>query len=67
MTVKQLKFMLRGVPDTHRVLMSSDPEGNSFSDLYEGSLETFLTGLLKTEPEDVTTNGSNVLLLWPRE
>ena len=62
MTVKQLKEMLRGVPDTHRVLMSSDPEGNSVSDLYEGSMETFLT-----EPEDVTTNGSNVLLLWPRE
>ena len=62
MTVKQLKEMLRGVPDTHHVLMSSDPEGNSFSDLYEGSMETFLT-----EPEDVTTNGSNVLLLWPRE
>ena len=62
MTVKQLKEMLRGVPDTHRVLMSSDPEGNSFSDLYEGSMETFLT-----EPADDTTGGSNVLILWPRE
>ena len=62
MTVKQLKEMLRGVPDTHRVLMSSDPEGNSFSELYEGSMETFLV-----EPADVTTGGSNVLILWPRE
>jgi len=63
MTVKQLKEMLRGVPDTHRVLMSSDPEGNSFSDLYEGSMETFLT-----EPDgDATGEEPNVLLLWPRE
>ena len=60
MTVKQLKEMLRGVPDTHRVLMSSDPEGNSFSDLYEVSLETFLA-----EPADDTTGEPNVLLLWP--
>ena len=65
MTVKQLKFMLRGVPDTYRVLISSDPEGNSFSELYEGSLETFLTG--KTEPADDATGEPNTLLLWPRE
>jgi hypothetical protein len=66
MTVKQLKFLLRGVPDTYRVMMSSDPEGNSFSDLYEGSLETFLAG--ETEPDyDATGEEPNVLLLWPRE
>ncbi len=65
MTVKQLKEMLRGVPDTYRVMMSSDPEGNSFSDLYEGSLETFLAG--ETEPVDDATGEPNVLLLWPRE
>ena len=66
MTVKQLKEMLSGVPNTHRVLMSSDPEGNSFSDLCEGSLETFLPGT--TEPDyDATGEEPNVLLLWPRE
>lgn len=66
MTVKQLKFLLRSVPDTYRVMMSSDPEGNSFSDLYEGSLETFLPGT--TEPDyDATGEEPNVLLLWPRE
>lgn len=66
MTVKQLKEMLSGVPNTYRVLMSSDPEGNSFSDLYEGSLETFRAG--ETEPaDDATGEEPNVLLLWPRE
>ena len=43
--------------------MSSDPEGNSVSDLYEVSLETFLAG--ETEPADDTTDEPNVLLLWP--
>lgn len=62
MTVKQLKILLRGVPDTYRVMMSSDPEGNSFSELYEGSMETFLA-----EPADDATGEPNALLLWPRE
>lgn len=62
MTVKQLKKIINKYPDDLLVVLSSDSEGNSFSQLYH--LETNNIGILNNS--DVSGNDTDeALVLYP--
>lgn len=69
MNVKQLRKKLKGLPDDMPILLSSDPEGNDFSDLEAYGFEFFhrVQGEVELlDDEDSNEyDGTRALVLWP--
>jgi hypothetical protein len=65
MTVKQLKQLLRAVPDNVTVILSSDEEGNSFHDLFQVSEEAMQKEGRYYEALDEGSGKINSIVLWP--
>jgi hypothetical protein len=70
MTVAQLKKILEDVPDDFKVILSIDPEGNSFNELDDYCLAEFV------DPYDIWTKEDAIehekgmpdedcIVLWP--
>lgn len=62
MTVKELKEILADVKDSDVVIMSSDPEGNTYSPLYTCDPVVYAHGEVYDRGD---TDGEDALLLVP--
>lgn len=71
MNVKELKNILRNVPDDIEVILSSDAEGNSYSPVYTYDVVFFDSdNETVTHPDDFSDEEyealeKNAFVLWP--
>lgn len=70
MTVKELSKLLQKLPLEHKVFLSSDEEGNSFSTLICVQEEFFIEGDHNYDheclhPEDADEDTPKAIVLWP--
>lgn len=78
MNVKELKELLKDVPDNYLVVASRDPEGNGFQIVYDVNTENQVyddgeIGFKKLTPElkeqgytkDDLCKGKNCIVIWP--
>lgn len=65
MTVTELRKALKGIPGKYEVILSSDPEGNRFSPVFQLSAEHF-----DKHGNDVGADEAgdiNSLVFWPND
>ena len=68
MTVAELRKCLEVLDGDLRILVSHDPEGNSFSDLFhveQGEVESFAEQIDDQLMTDISKTNPGVLIIWP--
>lgn len=65
MTVKQLREMLKSVPDNYNVILSKDGEGNEFKPIKAYSFGEYSDGTFYDSIHPDSPIERNTLCLWP--